>query len=151
MFQPLWLLDGDVASEPPVVDDPAFFPYNVYDYLDFGEDDDEPTSHAGEYNVATPRVLTLNSTYRFKLAARKDNAVWDLTGASVYLLMQLPDGTSISRVGTILVAADGTAKYDSLTTGDLTIEGRYLRSWRVVQGGVDIASTPTPFWVLARP
>ena len=95
-------------------------------------------------------VLTLASTYRMKLVATKDGEVWDLTAATVTLLLRDPSGNATTKAASLLVAADGTAYYDTLTT-DLDEVGVWSRAWRVVQGSVDVTSVPTLFTVVRAP
>lgn len=95
-------------------------------------------------------ALTQASTYRFKLTATKDGAVWDLTAATVTLLLRDPSGNAGTKSASLLVAADGTAYYDTLTT-DLDELGVWSRAWRVVQGSVDVTSEPVFFSVVRAP
>jgi hypothetical protein len=97
-------------------------------------------------------TLKAGSTYRFKLTATKDGAVWDLTGATVTLLLRKPDATQETKSASLLVAASGTAYYDSLTT-DLAAadRGRWWRAWRVVQGSIDVTGDEIDFVVAVSP
>lgn len=93
--------------------------------------------------------ITAASTYRHKLTATKDGSTWDLTGATITLYFRDPDGTVTAKSASLLVAASGTAYYDSSTT-DVVTEGRWHRAWRVVQGSIDITSFADSFMVKPR-
>jgi hypothetical protein len=92
-------------------------------------------------------TIVAASTYRMKLTARKDGVIWDLTAATITLILRSPSGTVSTKSASILVAADGTAYYD-LTISDVTTEGRWRRAWRVVQGSLDLRSEPRQFLVV---
>lgn len=98
----------------------------------------------------SPDVLTAGSTHRFKMAAKKNGVVWDLTAATVTLKLRKPDGSRVSRAALILSAVGGTAYFDCDTL-ELTLTGDYERSWRVQQGGIDITCLPISFSVIDSP
>lgn len=103
--------------------------------------------------ATTQQVLVANSTYRFRLTARKDGAVWDLTDAAVYLILRRGFGepASVQKTATVESAAGGTAYYDC-TVDDLDGgpgEARWRRQWRVVQGSLDLRSRPVEFTVVS--
>src|SRR5262245_36180002 len=95
-------------------------------------------------------ALTKNSTYEWFLTATKDGVVWDLTGATVTLLLLDPDGTTATKSASLVVPASGTAKYVGTTT-DLPKAGNWSRAWRVVQGVIDVTGLPIPFTVIKSP
>lgn len=101
--------------------------------------------------LAQAESLTLGSTYRFKSKTpiRKDGDVWDLAGASVELRFKRPDlSTLVVPITGIL--PDGNVYYDG-TIGTLNQLGQWTRSWRVLQGSIDIKSLPVRFLVEPAP
>jgi len=95
-------------------------------------------------------AVTVASTHRFRLEARKDGVVWDITGAAVTLLLRKPDGTNSTKSATVTDGPAGIAEY-VCSTADLDVHGGWRRSWRVVDGSVDIRSLAIPFSVQASP
>jgi hypothetical protein len=100
--------------------------------------------------MSTATRLTVGSTRRFRATFTLDGAAKDLTTASVTLLLRAPGGEVLEREATVVDAAGGVAQYVSLTT-DLSVAGRWSRSWRVVDGALDIPSDPVWFTVVAAP
>jgi hypothetical protein len=94
--------------------------------------------------------LTSGSTYRFELTATKDGEVWDLTGATVTLRLRDPAGAAHVYEATLSEPTDGVAYYDN-ATDELEDLGGWTRSWRVVQGAVDLTSLPISFTVVRAP
>ena len=91
--------------------------------------------------------LTTGSTHRLKLAATKDGVTWDLTGATVSLVLTDPDGNEATYSATLSgTPTDGTAYYD-LSTSILDQVGTWKRTWKVVQSSVTMWSTQTKFQV----
>lgn len=95
-------------------------------------------------------TLTVSSTYLWKLTATKDGVAWNLTGATVTLLLRRPDGTTATKTATVVNAAGGVAEYTGLTT-DLDVSGSWTRTWRVVQSNIDVRSVPQRFLVKDTP
>ena len=91
-------------------------------------------------------ALTAGNTYKFTLTATKDGSVWDLTGASVALLLRKPDGTLVTKAATIDDAAAGTAHF-TLAASDLDTPGVWTRSWEVTDSGIVLESEGTLFRV----
>ena len=102
--------------------------------------------------MATPVIdpLTIGSTYRFRLVAKKDGVTWDLTAATISLLFRKPDGTSLTGSATVTDGPGGVAEYVCSTT-DLDIIGGWRLSWKVVAGVIVQSSLPIPFSVQAAP
>lgn len=96
--------------------------------------------------MATTAIV--GNTYRFKLTATKDGSVWDLTAATIKLFLKDPSGVTTTKTGSILVAGDGTAYYDS-SASDLDAAGRWERSWEITQSGIIQEGAPIVFYVQA--
>lgn len=96
--------------------------------------------------------LTIGSTYRFAPdgAITRDGAPWDLTGATVTVLLKAPSGAITTLTATVDDAAGGLAHADN-ATGDLSERGTWTRSWKVEQSGVVLISVPVPFEVVEAP
>lgn len=90
--------------------------------------------------------LTVGSTYRFRLNAKKDGATWDLTGATVTLHITTPGGTVTAYSATVTGASSGQAEYVG-TGSELDGTGTWQRAWQVVQGSVTQRSLPISFGV----
>ena len=95
-------------------------------------------------------ALIVGSTYAWTLNAKKDGAVWDITGATVTMILRKDDGTESTKSATVTDGPAGVAVYTGLTT-DLTEVGGWRRTWRVVLGAIDIKYLPIPFSVQASP
>lgn len=95
-------------------------------------------------------ALVTGSTYNWTLNAKKDGVIWSLSGATVTLLLRKPDGTSVTKSATVTDAAAGVAVYEGVTT-DLDLIGGWRRTWRVVQGVIDIKCNSISFSVQAAP
>lgn len=93
--------------------------------------------------------IVTRSTQRFFLYASKDGAVWNITGATVTLVLTDPLGVVTTKTATISDAANGVAYYETLVT-DITLAGSWLRRWRVVQSPLDITSLPVAFEATAN-
>lgn len=93
--------------------------------------------------------LTVGSTYDWRLnQAKKDGVVWDISAATVTLLLKSPAGTVTTYGATLYDAANGRAKYVGVGS-ELTEAGTWHRVWRVQQAGIDVRSPPIPFVVKA--
>lgn len=102
--------------------------------------------------------VTIGSTYRWtpldstgtRVGFRKDDVIWDLTGATVSILFEDPGGNVSTFTATVDDATNGKAYYDNLTT--LFDEaGVWTRTWKVVQGSITILYDPIEFTVVASP
>lgn len=82
-------------------------------------------------------------TYTFKLVASKDGVVWDITGATIYLVLRRGRSIVSRFAATITNASGGIAQYTT-TTEDLKA-GNYLCSWQVSQGSIVVESPSVPF------
>ncbi len=94
--------------------------------------------------------LVKNKTYTFSLEATKDEVVWDITGATVTLLLRKPSGTVVTKSATITNGAGGLAEYTTLTT-DLDVVSTWSRAWNIVLGSIDVRSEPISFNVIDSP
>lgn len=90
--------------------------------------------------------ITKGSTHRFTLNATKDGATWDLTGATVTLVLVDPSGNEINCSATLSAPTSGVAYYDTSTT-DLDEVGTWQRVWKIVQSSVTMWSVRTNFHV----
>ena len=84
-------------------------------------------------------TYVLGSTAIFRLTALKDGVVWDLSGATVTLLLRPPSGATAVKSATVTDAPGGVAQYTATTTDILTV-GQWFFAWRVVQASIDITS-----------
>jgi hypothetical protein len=100
--------------------------------------------------AAPALVLTVGSTYNFQLTATKDGRVWDLSQASVQLLLTDPAGNVTARAATVTNGPAGLASYNTLPA-DLLQEGSWRRAWKVLDGGVVLTGRHIPFSVEASP
>jgi hypothetical protein len=88
-------------------------------------------------------TLRVGRTYQFRPVnggvVLKDGALWDLTGATVYVRWTKPDGTVVETAATVVAPLAGTVYYINaagfFTAAD---KGTWRRNWRVVQGAVDV-------------
>lgn len=105
--------------------------------------------------------LVVGGTYRLSpggenpegtlTALLKDGVTWDLTSATVSLLLKKPDGTTLTRSASIAAPATaGIAYYDTLTT-DLDVAGIWHRSWKIVQAPITLYTSSIEFEVTAAP
>lgn len=94
--------------------------------------------------------LTVGSVYRFRLTAKKDGLVWNLTGATVQLLLRNPSGTTTTYSATVTDATAGVAEYTS-AAANLDTAGGWRRSWKVTQSSIIQSSIPVQFSVQAAP
>lgn len=95
-------------------------------------------------------ALTVGSTYRFRLEARLNGAVWNLALATVQLLLRDPDGNTETKSATVTDPVGGIAVYDSVAA-DLDEAGGWRRSWKVTDGSIIQTSQTIPFSVEAAP
>jgi hypothetical protein len=96
-------------------------------------------------------MIVAGNTYRFtpnETGVLKDGAIWDLTGATVTLILTDPANVETRHVATLTAPTAGLAEYLSLVT-DIVAVGQWLRKWRIVQGAIDVTSPAVPFFVVA--
>lgn len=89
--------------------------------------------------------MKAGKTYRMRLIASIDGAVWNITGATVTLILKDQDGNVTEKTANITSASDGTAEYTTTIT-DLTA-GTWELSWEVSQSGVVLESETEEFQV----
>jgi hypothetical protein len=99
------------------------------------------------YGTAT---FVLAETKQFILNATKNGVVWNLTSATVSLLLEKPDGTTLTKSATITNPTGGVASYTTLTT-DLNAVGKWWRSWSITDGAVTLKDVGTRFTVTEAP
>ena len=91
-------------------------------------------------------AITTGSTVVFRLEAKKDQVIWDITGATVVLRLIKPNETEMNLSATIINGPAGIAEYQA-TTLDLDAEGTWSRAWEVSLSGVILWSKRREFWV----
>ena len=83
--------------------------------------------------------LTTGSTYLFVLVATKDNAVWDISAATIQFLLRDPNGSIVTKTATITNGPAGLAQY-SAVAADLPIldvgATTWARRWVITDGVV---------------
>ncbi len=92
--------------------------------------------------------IVAGGTYDFKLTASKDGVVWDLTAATVTLILRKKGRSAALLSASVTSAVNGVAEYTTLTT-DLSSGGTWYCSWLVVQGSVSVESPEEAFPVQA--
>src|SRR5688572_20014004 len=97
-------------------------------------------------------AVVSNSTHVFRLVAKKDGAVWDLTDAVVLLYFRKydPSSTLLTKTATVTSAAAGIAEFTCSTT-DIILAGKWTRTWQITQGAVVQRSEPIWFDVVLAP
>jgi hypothetical protein len=91
------------------------------------------------------------STYSVTGTFTEAGVAYDLTGATVTLLMRRPDGTEVSFAAEVSSPATAGIAVAEIDTDDLDQEGVWGRAWRVVKGGDDRRGGPTKFLVTVSP
>lgn len=94
--------------------------------------------------------LVLGSTYNFKLTAKKDGVVWNITSATVNLYLKKPTGTILTKTATVTSGSSGIAEF-TCSTSDLDTAGIWSRSWKVTEGSTVQESAPILFVVVDSP
>ncbi len=85
--------------------------------------------------IYVDQPIVVGDTVDFKLTAKKDSAVWDITGATVTFYLMKPDGTILSPfTATLSSPTLGIAHYQVATTV-LSVAGKWQRQWKVVTSG----------------
>lgn len=94
--------------------------------------------------------LTVGSTYEWDLnQAKKNGVVWDLTGATVTILLKRPSGGwSELAITSLYDPTNGRGKRAG-DGSELTEAGTWQRVWRIRQGAIDIRYPPISFVVKA--
>lgn len=79
---------------------------------------------------------------------RKDGVVYDLTTATVKLILTSPTGVAVVKDAVKDDAVNGIASYTTVA-GDLTAVGTWKRQWKVTDGGgtVILKAMPVSFQV----
>lgn len=90
--------------------------------------------------------FTTGSTPSFRLVAKRDGEVWDITGATVMLYLTDPAGTEAEYSATLTTPTSGIADYQ-VATSVLNAVGTWYRQWQVTQSGVVMWSKKRPFHV----
>ena len=93
-------------------------------------------------------IYIIGNTHKFLLIAEKDGVAWDITGGTITLYLEKPNGALLTKSATIISGPAGTAYYTTLTT-DLSAAGRWKRWWKVVVGSIEIEYGPYFFNVRA--
>jgi hypothetical protein len=95
--------------------------------------------------------LGVGGTYKFQPEGgfTKDGNPWDITGATVTLYFQRPDGTQFSRDASGNITA--TTTYYVSSTSDLDQVGVWWFSFKVVLGGITAPFAPFSRRVIAPP
>lgn len=91
------------------------------------------------------KIVAGNQT-TFRLEAKKDGAVWNLSSGSVRLLLYRPDGLVIARNAAAVDAPGGI--FECVVSGlDLPTNqiGRWFRRWEVTFGGAVYQIPEVPF------
>lgn len=86
-------------------------------------------------------TLVVAKTYRLRHDADLDGEPWDLTDATVYVHLKDPNGQVTRKTATVTDAAGGVADYVTVAA-DLHTPGDWSVCWQVVQGSIDVATTP---------
>lgn len=95
-------------------------------------------------------IIVADSTHSFKLIAEKDGAVWNLSSATVELILRDPDGIETTNNATVTDGANGIASYSSAAS-DHSKPGNWKRTWKVTDSSIVQKSRPIPFRVTLSP
>jgi hypothetical protein len=92
----------------------------------------------------------VGGTFEFTDTLTKNGVTWNLTGATVTLVLRRPDDTTVE------LAASGTSLGVVTYTSDdspqtLDMSGRWMRQWHVVQSAINVYVLPTYFYVHGAP
>lgn len=96
-------------------------------------------------------VLFTGSTYRLRATITKDGSAWDLSAASVYVILRDPDGVEVQKAATVQSPASAGVAYYVTTTTDLATRGHWTLCWRVADGSIDMRGAPVHFTVERTP
>lgn len=89
---------------------------------------------------------TVGGSFLFDTIFKADGTVINITGGTVSLYFRKPNGTILTRSGTITDGAAGVAEYE--TDGDdFTVDGNWARRWTVTVGGIVYVWTWYEFYV----
>lgn len=97
------------------------------------------------------QTLYQESTYTLEGTFTEDALPYDLTGATVTVILRRPDDTEVTLSASAASPATGGVAECQIDTTDLDQEGVWHRCWRVVKGGDDRRSGPTAFLVTTSP
>ncbi len=93
--------------------------------------------------------IVAGGTYTFTLHASKDGVTWDLTAATVTLILRKKGGSAALLAASLVSSGTGgVATYTTLTT-DLASGGTWYCSWKVVQSSITVESAEESFPVQA--
>lgn len=85
-------------------------------------------------------LLTSGSTYLFVLVARKDGVIWDLTSATVVLILRDPDLVESQKTATVFNGPAGIARYSAPVTDidavDTVGKPKWARRWVITDGSI---------------
>lgn len=91
--------------------------------------------------------IVVGNTHNFKLAAKKDGVVWDISGATITLTLRKPDGTLLAAFSaTITNGPLGLANYQVANTV-LDTAGDWQRQWFISKSGVELKTKIINFTV----
>jgi len=95
-------------------------------------------------------TLVAGSAYRFELNARKDGALWNLTGLTVKLILKKPDLSESEKTATVTDGPNGVARYASVAA-DLDVTGEWFRTWEITELAKPYRDRPISFLVEDSP
>lgn len=91
--------------------------------------------------------IVVGNTHNFKLTAKKDGVIWDISGATITLSLRKPDGTILSPFSASITNGPlGLANYQVADTV-LDTAGDWARQWKVEKSGVELKTKIIPFTV----
>lgn len=98
----------------------------------------------GYTSTGAPEVVA-SSAIQFQFSASRNGVYYDLTGATVTLLVKDPAGTITTYVASV---GGGTAISQAII---FTTLGSYRRTWKCIISGVSYLTKPIAFAVIASP
>lgn len=95
--------------------------------------------------------IIVGNTVKFRLLAKKDGVVWDLTGATVSLYLLKPDGSTVlgPYVATIDDGPAGDASYQ-VSESVLDTAGPWALQFKVSKSGIVLRSRVYGFNIYDR-
>jgi hypothetical protein len=95
-------------------------------------------------------IVYVGTTKRFRLTATRDGSTWDLTSATVKLLLEDPSGTVTEYAATVSNPTAGVAEYTNLAALFTTSnDGAWEKAWKITDGGTVEIKKGLPFTVSA--
>jgi hypothetical protein len=91
--------------------------------------------------------IVVGNTHDFKLTAKKDGSVWDISGATITLYLRKPDGTVLSGFSASITNGPAGLAHYQVDNDDLDVAGDWARQWKVVKSGVELKTKIIPFTV----